>query len=456
MSIIPSDQRADLRFNSSGTLLNMSYYANDETSYDPKNVERLREDILMGLEKLDLVNLTDLKSDVRRMKEISFDGNKFDEKGFKKRVGNWLKLLPFLYNENGKALLPTLDAETKERLRAKIRAQDMDGLDNFYSDMAQLHLKPLVQGVAKEKGMGSLAEFYSSFENNFMGKTLKAAKLRFANNGTVSPLRKISLEKVPALAALLRGCVGSDCSIHSVPYFPLLKNTHVYWIRSGDNPQAPPSGYILVTEVQKNGRSFPYVVTANGNLTASQVQAAMKVIMNEAKVDRIYTSGGRYGTVNSDSMKVALNPRGSSEEKVDFPEIWNKVGEHRNKQYSAYYDSDQLAQATFIPLSKLGIEELSYTQSSFESAYPKINSFNDLPLFDRALLAHQASDSGEEGREIQVLKTLGLSKEQFEVARPVYSPERGGLVTAEAVIEASNVFKIPFVKVGLRAVDWKA
>ncbi len=406
-----------------GTDFLSAKYSSKPIVFDEAKLRLLRQGLLRDLDNLDIKKLGTVSEAIEQLKEISKREGKFDHKVFKKRLGAFLRLVPVLYDNELNPLHADFETHKRELVN-KLSILDVGDIDNLYNDTFRLHQEPELAKLSQTKGLGVVNEGVNTLRNQFLTKQVHPALLPVASGdeGTQS-LRGISIERVPPLAGIVRGCFGGDCSMTTVPHYPLVKGTWVYWIRKSENLEGNPDGYALVTTIEHQGKKIPYIITTNGSgLGETDIRAVKHLVAKDFKSPVVFTHNFEAGTrniVNTDAMRRGLKPEGKSKQvTVEMPPGWKEV----DRLSSEYYKADTLRHAVLenVAESPMYFEDLKVTH--LETPYPRPKKIEDMSRFERALIAAQANsqrsahvDAGE------VLKALSVTPEDLQTAQSFLS-----------------------------------
>lgn len=431
------------------SLLRAVYLPSGDSKYD----EALLADFLgqraKELEGLGLLPGADLGAQLTHLKESSKkEGGGIDEKGFKRKATRLFRLLPFLFDSNGKARFTDLsDATERERISKAIREHSPQTLSNAYGDLLKEHLAKQIESASEAKGMGQLKHWFETTKNDFVGKEVKRVLTPVGEGGTTVTTRTLTAERLPNSVALFRGCYGGDCSILSVPYYPLVKDTRSYFLRKGDDPDTEPSGYVFSTLVEVGGKKVPYILTVNGaTLTKSDVEMAVRMVAKDWGSDEVVLADMDKNPrlVNTTDTREGMK-WGGKKIAVKFSKGWNLAENYMNENpakdlngntYKNYYHSSTISDGYLVNVAgadKRLAEPIGQSTGDV-SRYGFGKKAGDEPLLERAVLASQASsDPGISAREQGSIRShLNVSKPQADAAQPlVEMSEKRALTPAE-------------------------
>jgi hypothetical protein len=370
--------------------------------YDEAAVERLRELIRADLKAFGQQPLAgDFSAALRTLSASRFK--------------RFLRLAPLFYGDD-RGLISD---------RQDIGAITAAELDSLYRDRYPGHLRETVVAFLKERGDAELQRLFNSHESQFIQRDVQSTLTMRATVPNQGKIHKASIEEVPPLIALFRSPFGGDCSMATVPYYPLIRGVKVYWIRKNDVFSTQPDGYALVVPVIYEGRTLPYVVTINGpRLGTANVRIALDLIAKDWNVrDIIVTDVERNPLVmNTEAVKKGFAFEGSESVEVALPPAWDRVTQMLNARGAgSYYDGQKLKSARLVHLDAASLAQYRGAVQS----YPQISDLGTMALLDRALLAALSSLGHREGtfnqethdRNVRdILQALQVSVRQHEVA----------------------------------------
>jgi len=379
-------------------IISLSWSDGGSAEYDLQAIEALQTELRDRLKKLKGANpnlqLTEIDKDLQSVSD--------------KRL--LLEVAPLLYDEHGVALKksstqPFQDADNE------LDALSAGTLETIFGDLFKNHLRPKLTSQN-----GKLA---AEVERNFIAKTVRPALAKTDTGDSKSS--NVFLEEIPKSIALLRGVIGFDCSMMSVPFYPLLDKVHVHWIRKGKNPKESPRGYILIADIKLNGESIPYVITINGEtLSAQDGRAALLAAVAKYKTKKVLVhSAGATGVVNRQDMEEALFQTSERGELVDveMPEGWKQIDEATRYGYAKYYETSRLSKARLITLDDNETRALAQVQPTGKVGYYPNTDPSKLKPIDRALLFSDLFHINEDEIDKGDLETFDLTDRQARLAR---------------------------------------
>ncbi|MDB5037559.1 MAG: hypothetical protein JWQ35_1087 [Bacteriovoracaceae bacterium] len=422
------------------TIRRLRYVASGEAKANEQAIRNFLEARVADLESLDLQDGGDLVIQIRRFKENSKkpDGA-FDEKAFSKKVRKLLQVLPLLFNSDGKALF-NVWAKGANVISAT-RNLTAGDLESRYGDLMKEHLSEVIGEISKEKGFGQVKVLFENVRGLLVEKELKIALTPVTQDGKAVEERSLSLETLPAWVGLVRGCYGGDCSILSVPYYPLVKGTKVHFIRKGPD-STQPSGYAVSAPVTVNGKTLPYILTINGvTLTEADIQMSVRAIAEDYGAHEVIFPDFKAhpNMVNSDAARKGMSSEKAKRVTVRFSAGWklmdSAMKELQVAPYTNYYHGPDIESAN---LARLSAADPRILESRIEQApavsYHEVEDLLTIPLIQRAILGVQALSSDDEMavKMKDVLKILNLLEKQVEAARPLTE------LTAQRVLTAKE------------------
>ena len=415
-----------------------TYSSSGDTYIDNTKISSLKETLINSIDKLPEMDMNGIESDIFTLKSIASQSGAKDV----------LKLIPFLYDSNQDVIFNQIDTDAKEKIKQLIQNIDSSELDNFYNDLYETRLKEEVQRVSTLKKQGMLKEAIASHESNFLNKELKPALTLYSREGQVSELRSISLEKIPKVYSPFRGCVANDCSILSVPYYGLVEDAEVFWIRKSLKTNHMPDGYILIVNVILDGEKIPYVVTVNGTrLTTLDTLQAVKLYLREKKIDKVILPNFSMNkfVVNTNAVRDGLTVKNSKDVEVEFPSAWKEVEQYQDRNtngYDNYYKSESLKSAKLAHLEIDQNDFISFSETEKIIRYIKPESLEEQDLLNRSLLAINATtDSKFSSDASQTLELLNVDQENIRVAKYLVEATAENPITADKFDELESMFE---------------
>lgn len=370
------------------------------------------------------------------LQPVSLSQNLRNLKGDKKAIKALFKVLPFLFDSNGNATFSSWNESTQNQVSQAIHKSTPSDLENGYFDLLREHIDGQVEALAKERGMGELRQFYRNFKSQFVEKEMQQLIRPQGSDQGAETLRTVSIESLPASVAIGRGCYGGDCSILSVPFYPLPKGVTAHFIRKSKDLRAKPDGYVLSVKVQTGSRSgvqtIPYILTVNGaTLTEADVKVAIDLVM---KSDVEYQSdliafpdwSKNANLVNWDHSRRAMTLSKGKSQAVKLPEGWNTLVEYHNlnnrTNYTNYYGGDSISNP-IVGTFSTGVQMVGQIENThlMQPGYLKSKRIEELPALERAIVAGQAlQDSEVSGsKRKQLFQVLQVTEAQVQTGLPL-------------------------------------
>lgn len=379
-------------------IFGLSWSDGRSADYDEHAIDRVKLELKSRLSKLQQENpylrLTSLNEDLQRLGDPRL----------------LLEVSALLYNEDGQAISGQSTSPFSTAIES-MAGLSPGALETLFSDLFKNHLKPTLTSFRNSR----LAE---EVERSFINQTVLAALIR-VETGTTK-LSQIYLEEVPKTVALLRGGIGFDCSMMSVPFYVLLDSVHVYWIRKSKNPKDSPRGYLLLAEILLGDEIVPYVITVNGEtLSAQDGRAAILAAVSKYKTGKLLVhSAAATNVVNRDDMESALFQKENRGQPVtvQMPDGWDHIDRVTQYGYQRYYESSRLAPALLITLNENEMKGLQDVQPTGRHGYYSQPDVSQLKPIDRALLYGDIVGKDETSINKELLEVLSISESQARLA----------------------------------------
>ena len=414
-------------------ILAAQFYSQKMT-YDQVAINSFRNLRLHDLQSLSLLSSGDLKQQLRYLK-----GNKANLKSL-------FRVLPFLFDSSGKPRFTSGDQAALNAISETIKASGPRSWENFYFDFLTGHIDKIIEETSREKGMGEIYQLYQSFKNQFVQKDVKQVINPVLENqdGPIA-LRTISIESLPAEVAVARGCFGGDCSILSVPFYPLLKGVKVHFIRKSKDLKTPPDGYVLSVAVQIETHSglkkIPYILTVNGvTLSKTDVQVVAELVRNSdpefanSKLMAFPDFTKNSHLVNWHEEKQALTHQSAKKMKVQLPDGWNILDDYHKDSnqtnYKHFYRAEAIDEAwvgAFDPPVQFkanGDNNGQKVENKIEiiylehPGYLKPRNIESVSKLERAIVANQALQDSNNDRG-SFLNILKIKDAEVKAAAPL-------------------------------------
>jgi hypothetical protein len=361
--------------------------------YDPQKVEALRKQLYKRRKRFlanEFSSNGDIVKDFAKIFESSKDLPK-QANGQRRRnqvLTDFLAMAPFFYTASGHRLGMSAVGDVISKLSAA-------ELEDRFHDVLLAHLLPRL--FPKKLDDGFLIQCLARFRSQFLEKQVNVGLQKVLKAGGEATAQVVTLEEAPKLVALFRGAIGCDCSMESVPLYPIHKSVRVFWIRTGMNFDAPPKGYILSVDVvdpNAENQIRPFIVTVNGTtLKAGEVRSAALALLSlygkptEALVSKADS------VVNSTVMDQGLwSDRTSSASLYEFepPSDWSEISKvwKKNIRYGDFYDGKRLGFGMRFPLSDEELQQIStVTVLPSVQAYPEVKDLEELSVYQRAMIS---------------------------------------------------------------------
>lgn len=415
-----------------------------ERDYNPQKILELKENLRGRFERLKRQGYEqDEDKDIRaQFFELIESSKKLlnENDGQRKRIQfllDFVVLSPFLYDSEGSPLL--IDVVSSE-----IAELYGDDLENLYKDIFNNHLKSMLFQNVPDGNNGFVLQIKSRFEKNFVESQLEPSLVLESRN---SQAHQVSLEEVPKLVALFRGAFGHDCSMVSVPMYTLHPKVRTFWLRDGVNFSQQPKGYILVVEVQHEGRTRPLILTANGSgLSEADVRAAALGVNSLYGNESTVLVSNAPQLVNSDLVRGALwyqETERSSKVKVRFPSGWDKISDSwktRNRLNDFYAKSvlkENVIEIRLKPDEQKQIHEARQLPPG--SIYQEPRDLSQISLFDKGTLASVFPSAR---------RVLKLTPDQYSSAKAFTKLQwsENGVLDPEEIYFWAKQLEVPITK----------
>jgi hypothetical protein len=428
--------------------VSLSYLNSETWSYDAEALKTVTGTLSAELEAFASAHPGELGS-----LEATF--RTFKGPDFAKRSKNILRILPFLFAADGTPIVARLGPTEKAALLAKISAVDPNMLDNLYRDFFANHAKPLVEQIAARDGLGQLTAFLKNVQTDFIDGIVAKAVTPMAENGKAVEMRALSLERIPSYLAVIRGTIGGDCSLHSVPYFPLVKGSRTYWIRKAVGAKGQPQGYLFAVPVEIDGKVLPYVITVNGaSLSKVDVERSIHAVAREWGVEEVVLPNFEFKLkdgalpnqylVNTAAARDGLRFKGSVPINVELPHGWDVIAAELKRKpsgYKNYYD-DNLRQAVVAKIPFAAEDKVVY--ATLTQPYRNIPDVTKIPKLEKAILAGGAVSKSTEAERHAVASILGLNESELKAGEILYGASIAEPINAEkfAILQRYLDFKL--------------
>lgn len=372
----------------------LRYVAIEKLRYNEELVQDFIRDRLKDLEALELIDGADLETQIRHIKSSSRkDDGSFNSKVFSKSLRRFFRVTPFLFDANAKALFQDWRMD-KNEIQKQIKSLSATEIENLYEDLFVQHLGPEIKNLSRQKSFGQIEEIFLSVHNQFLAKEVRRVFTPITEAAAAAEERSLSLERLPALVALARGCFGADCALLSIPYHALIKGVRVYFIRKTNDLSKEPAGYAFSVGVEESGKEVPYILTINGT-TISEVDTQMAVraiaedYQSEAVILPDFHSG--YFLVNDQAKRSGMTIKNGRAIQVKLPSGWKTVDRYMKKNpsgYENYYQASRLQRAfiSWLPGQDDRVIKSENKIINSASGYQDFKKIDDLEFKDRAQL----------------------------------------------------------------------
>lgn len=408
--------------------LELSYAPGGKVAPNEEAIKKLKAGFQNDIDRLPHQNLQGLAEDLNALQELSTTNGKLDADLFKKNVARFIRQVPMLYDAKGAPI--NQGADWKAAARQRLVQSEISDLENLYADMFLQHQLPLLDAAVKaeKKKSGFLDQVLKTQTSNLKREVAGAA--RPVVQGGQEAVRHLRLEEVLSPVDIFRGCFGKDCSILSVPYFPAIKGTKTYFVHKSKTPGGQPEGYLFVAPVEVNGKMLPYVITANGNLTAEDVKKAVQAVALDWGVDEYVRVNFQHApnVVNSEAMRIGLRSGGEKAVRVQLPPGWEEVSKFIKANgvgYQNYYAAESVQDAFVAKVQVESPDLLAPIKRTVAASKPlqPAGKIMERPAIDRALLGAGATMGTDKETRAFVLQRLNLTPEQLKAGEILQAKE---------------------------------
>lgn len=334
-----------------------------------------------------------------------------------------IRISPLLYSASGEAL-PACYLNSGQQAEPEI-------LQTLYYDTFKAHLSRLIIRLSRRRGYGEIHQFVSNVNNQFIPRELIPATTRYTSNSQAIVERRLVLEEVPPLYAPLRGALAADCSMLTVPYFGILKNTRTFWIYRNAAKNSKPDGYLFIAEITlDNGIIAPYVITINGpRLDQPDCHAIFYLLGSLYHTQHLLVADVRKAPhlINSPRIDNAMASLSGENIKVKLPEGWQAVSSWpiNTIAYENFYEATRLTRPKQVKTEKLTLFAPKVEKALHADFYPP-KQIKEVKLLNRALLAHYLRISPLKGiNDTALQQLLGLNRTHLLHGEKVISLYQG-------------------------------
>ncbi|MEN7551183.1 hypothetical protein AAG747_24915 [Rapidithrix thailandica] len=390
-----------------------SFFEKQNTDYDQDKVNVAHQELdrafNLVVELLDN-SCSNVKDDLYKLQQVTKEKNRTGyNKVFKKNLISFAKIAPLLYDAEGNALSGHLSFDPN--------LYPPRELENIYCDFFSAHLAPVLIHFANNKGFGTLHHTVSYILNQFIPKVITPAIQRYSSENEIVSKRTISLEQVPPAYTPLRGALAGDCSMVSVPFYGMIKDSYCFWIRKSQDFDEKPSGYVYLITTEVHGKILPYVFTVNGpTLTVEDVQATLHLLAHHFDSKQLLIADLEYNSfwINTLAVRTAYDSLGGVPTEVDLPKGWGKIAAlSQSNYYPDYYHEQNARHAKLTEINPTDFWDELYTYEPIVGyTYPE--NLKGLPVVSRALLAYYSKGMLEEDQVSECIDLLDLQKDDLE------------------------------------------
>jgi hypothetical protein len=352
-----------------------------------------------------------------------------------------IRISPLVYTAAGEALTTPHFTESL--------SLEPDELQLRYYDTFNVHLSSLFNRLSERQGYGEVRRFVANVSNQFIPKEVIPATTRYTSTSQQISERELFLEEIPPLYTPLRGALARDCSMVTVPYFGILKNTRVFWVNRSCEDNAKPSGYLFVAEVKLDDVMLPYVITINGlNLDATDCSAICYLLQDIYQSQSVLIADVAKVSylVNSLCIADAMVALGGKKVSINMPSGWQAISDWsvNTVAYQNYYDLSRLTQPRIVSPEKLSLYNPRITHAQVANHYPK-NSIDEVSLLNRTIIGYYFLRSPDIGINEEILMPLlSLEKEHFQHSDEVIDLYQGGVFKVESFQKLKDYFGFTF------------
>lgn len=300
--------------------------------------------LLHDLKNLDLTGCRDVISAWNKIR-ISNQ----NEKVFRKNAYRFVRASLFLWNSNGKLNIDSI----KERILNY-------HLISYYGLLQEQkqHFKNLYNQPS-----GGLLELAVKRVESQLLKIIQKQE------------REVFLEEANPTLALLRGVLANDCESERYPFYALLKNSKIFFIRLGNLRKSEIVGSIFVVKIKHNDREVPYIITMRcfEHLTEQIVKKIFSFLgsfYNEEVIYILDAEKNRYSSLFHDRWieNLFLSLTTKQKYKIQAPNGWERAVKfkrmnQRNIFKDPYADSKKVFHVKSVAVQKCLIERKTIVPS---------------------------------------------------------------------------------------------
>jgi len=378
----------------------ITYLDGTSYKYDDEKVAKLEEKIINLINEIIiiLVKPINLVQDIKKLKS--------DKKNFEANSKKLIQVSPFLYDGEGEALT------NFELKNFSFKNFELNQIQSLYSDLFKEHLAPLLTLLSNEKGFGQIHKITRNCLSQFIEKEIIPATTYYSNKNQTAKEKTLILEEVPTIMTPLRGAIGGDCSMMSVPYYGLLKSTKVFWIIRSDNENEKPAGYVLIAECDVNGEILPFVVTINGpTIQTVDCHMVYKLLSILYKCDEVLIANWNKNEylINSTNIRDSINTIKNTEVQVNIPPAWDCIPS--GGYFQDYYAISDLQNGLKINTQDISTQITKIHPIEYKNFYTK-SKIEEVSLTGRSIISYYFNNLIKEKSEMEEIEeTLNISHE---------------------------------------------
>ncbi len=385
------------------------YIEQNNGEYDRGKLERLAktlENNYLPLKSFFQDGFSNIENDLEQLKESD------DFEGLAKKL---IRISPLIYDAYGEALGVSSSLEALFLDPVELQAR--------YTDTFQGHLAGIFTALSDKKGFGAIHRFVRNVFNQFIPREVIPATVLYSGEKTKVRERELVLEEIPPLYTPLRGALAGDCSMVSVPYFGILKNTRVFWVIRSAAERARPSGYLFIAEIMSDdGRPVPYIITINGlTITQEDCYAIFLLVREMYPGDEILIADVRNVSylVNTYPIEDAMASLGGEKMRIELPGGWDEISrwEVNTVSYQNFYAGSRLSEPKRVAPESFPIYNVRISRPETADFYPDTE-LNRMTLINRAIIGHYFLHTAAfQSERENLLQLLDLEEEHLSHIR---------------------------------------
>ncbi len=356
------------------------YIERDNCRYDSERLKGLALTLESNYQPLRSffaeIGFSDIERDLVRLKGSD---------DFEPLAKKLIRISPLIYDVRGDALEVSSSIEALSLGPVELQAR--------YTDTFQAHLAGIITALSGRKGFGEVHRYVRDVINQFIPREVIPATLLYGEEKTKVRERELVLEEIPPLYTPLRGALAGDCSMVSVPYFGILKNTRVFWVVRSASERARPGGYLFLAEIEREDRSLiPYIITINGPLISKVDCYAIFLLVGEMYPGNellVADVKNVHYLVNSYQVEDAMGSLGGKRVKVELPRGWEEISRWRvnSIDYENFYSAGRISEPKLTVPENLPIYNVRISPPERGNFYPH-TSPGDIKLINRAIIGY--------------------------------------------------------------------